>query len=273
MGYLTGEQAAIDGVTCLRRFRVRSSAVPAVGYCSASVGGPVVAKGNEDDVGVASAYGGQPTRLPGETFTFSGADRDGSGITGPAIVTKIEVNAQVEGAELLSHFVWFAQQGSGGSGWTFGSVSVTDSSTPAPASSKALAVKINGSDFNVRRYKFTLENKPAIMRDSGTGGFTGRAIGNYSGAFELLAWYSDHAALPTRGTFNNLFFETVANGAGWQMDNGYIEHVNPDVHVEGDPPEFRAKGNTASITGIWSAYAGTVQGTVVAPDSTIWFPA
>ena len=79
MGFLTGTGAAIDGLTCLRRWRIDSRNLKAKGYCSSSDAGPVIVAGNDDWTGMANAYGAQPGVLPGALFAFSGSDRNGSG--------------------------------------------------------------------------------------------------------------------------------------------------------------------------------------------------
>jgi hypothetical protein len=273
MGFLTGTGAAIDGLTCLRRWRIDSRNLKAKGYCSSSDAGPVIVAGNDDWTGMANAYGAQPGVLPGALFAFSGSDRNGSGYTGNAIATKAHMFWDVESADILYHVLYFAGRGA----LTKGANAVTDAGHPTPIGARELGLMIDNTRFSVRQMELEVENLAAEYADTSTAGTIGRAEGNYAARFKALCYYDDVADLPVEKTFKNLVFQTVSGAAsttGWNLKYAFIEQVITDINIEGDKEgdAYRSKGNEALIIGDWSAFYGTFTGTIIAPDATVIWP-
>jgi hypothetical protein len=265
MGFETGERAAIDGITCLRSWKMEESGKPGGPvWCSASGGGPVGVVGNDDWQGVAVAVGHTPARLPGDAFTFTGDVGNGKGVSGSALCVGIGVNWNVEGAELIYHEIYFAGDGA----LTRGAYSEADAGTPNPVSAKGLYAAIDSVDFAIRQAKFVFESPPAEYNDSSTAGHTNRVVGPYRGSVVLRCYFDDFDDLPEENTFVTLALQ-VSVTQSWLIDYIYVDKVLAVVEIAG--PDGRAVGIEATIQGTWFGYYGTAEGQIVTPAGvTLW---
>jgi hypothetical protein len=268
MSFITGEESAVNGINCLKKWKIEDINEPAIAYCSNSKGGMVAEEGNDDWHGVAVAYGGQPGILPGSAFTFGGAARNGKGVSGTAICDAIDVFWTTEQGGLLYYAAYF----SGNGALTYGTPSMTPiTGLPAPKTSRGLKVTIGGTPWAIRQGKLHIECKNAEWNDSDTDGQTGRAPGNFSAEFEIDVYHNDFV-LPTKGSLGSVVFQTVAGGAtgNWTVNYGRITKLGPEIVVMGE--DGRPEGVHSTVSGIWSMSSGTSEGSIVAPDNTIIWP-
>lgn len=270
MAVRTGINGAIDGIPCLQRFTILHEAPPESVDAGCTDGGPSLSKTNEDWLGIAVATGSQPSRMPGATFAFSGYD-GADLLAGNAIMDWIKIIWEVEEANRLYHQLQFSGTGQ----LSAGAGSETDAGTPNPVSARGMGVKIDGTLFNIRKAELKIWTGNASYNDTGTNGYTGRAVGNHFATFKILAYLDSFATMPARGSFKQLLFQTVAGAGdvGWKLDYGYISKAQPTVSIRSDENGV-SRLNAVEIEGHWSAWYGTIQGTIVAPDgATTLYPA
>jgi hypothetical protein len=271
--YLTGEGGVMEAdgsaFACLRHFLVGWSTVPGRGYCSRSAAGPIGAQGNEDWFVMGNGYGSEPTSLPGDTFTFKGADSGGSGHEGPAIMEKLRVIWDVEGADLI----WWEVLAYGTGALVpkaTAQISISDTGAPLPTNARGKSVWIDGTEHSIRRAVLDIMCLNAVHNDTDTNGYTGRSRGNFAAEFEIDLYFDDRSELPSEHGFVPLIIE-AEDATTWNLTYVYIDKVQPKVDIEGDR-DGRAVENHALVHGMWFGWnGGTVQGSIIAPSTTqIW---
>lgn len=269
MGVLTGENGKIDGIPCLRHFRIVDSATPATGYCSTSKNGPFAIAGNTDWRGMANAYGAVPAKTPGSTFEFGCTDGTTGYTTaaGGAIVDRVKVHWDVEAGDLLYHEIYF----SGVLALTAGANTETDTSVPAPASAIGLQCNFGGSDFDIRKAVLDIACLNPDYNDSSTGGVTARLAGNYAASFEMLGFFSSYSALPTKNSVQTFTIDATDTDT-WDINYMIINDVSTDVVLADE--QGRAVPNACSIKATWTGWssaATAVRGYIIDPAETkIW---
>lgn len=270
MGFETGIGASIDGVTCVEKFWILEDNQAAAGFCSSGNSGEFADAGNWDWVVVAHCFGAEPTLLPGQTGTFSGVTRGGSGKTGTMIVTGVRILWEVEPANLLHHFLYL-----GGNGQLSGGGSSSDSGTPAPVSARGVGMTVDAADAAIRGAELHIENLPAVYNDTSTAGYTKRDVGNYRCRFRYDAYFATFTEPPSTGDFITLAFNTDRTGSRhWDVSYGLVEGAHSQL-VPGSDPNGHAVGNSVQCSGLWTQVnqAGAT-GVITAPGGTsIWPPA
>jgi len=269
MGFETGTNGAINGITCIDYFRIPDTQVAASGFCSSGDGGEFVDGGNYDWQVHARVYGGEPLVLPGETFTFSGATRSSKSLSGPSIVDAVDIRWDVEEANLFYHFLYF----SGNGVLSVGTATETDSGTPSPVACRGLGIAIDGVDYSIRKARLVIQDLNAAYNDTDTEGFTKRARGNSRVQFEFTAYFADFAEYPRRGDFATLKFYTLRDKSRFfTVQYAFIEESTPQV-VPGAGEDGHAVGNAVTIKGRWTQVDENDNvGTVIAPDGEVWWP-
>jgi hypothetical protein len=149
---ITGKEAAIDGLHCLRNFRLQLKGVDTKSACSASAGAVLRTSGNADWSVVATGYG-LPAKYPGEFCTFEGNDRnhvgwksgdeDGAG-TG-ALVDWVKIFCPIEAGKHIYHQIRLLGNGSIAKGDAY---IATDAAAPTPLNPKGLLFKIDGTSVS-----------------------------------------------------------------------------------------------------------------------------
>jgi len=265
-GYTTGENGAINGVPCLRRYRVISTASPATGVCSASGGGQFAMPGNTDFRAVAVAYGVEPpaTAQPGEEFTFTAFD-GGVGFTSTnAYVDKVRMFWNVEDADMLYYELYFS-----GNGVLTADDSAVDATTASPVSAMGMGATIDDEAFDIRRAMLEISCPGVPFVDSAsTSGITEREKGNYTASFEIEAYTK--ADLPTKNALVSFTIDAlVADDDAWDLDYMLITEAASEM-VKGDQ-QGRGVGNACKLKGIWSAYSDDEQGHILTPADSYIF--
>ena len=264
---ITGENGMIDGLTCLRRWRIVDKALPASGVCSASEGAEFLEPGNTDWQGVANSYGATPAIDPGTLFQFTGSNGTSgydSGSAG-AYLDQVVIHWNVEDAGLIYHDLFF----SGAKALTAGTYTVDlDDVAPAPASAMGLSCSLGGSEFSIRNASLTISCPGVPYNDSSTAGATSRVAGNWAASFELDAYFDSYSSLPTKNTLQAFSIE-ASSTTNWTMNYMLITEVLTDI-AKADQ-NGRAIPNTCKIKGRWSGWSDSTQGVITSPAAaTLW---
>ena len=267
MGFITGVQATIDGVPCVRQFWIPDQAVASEGFCSRGAGGEFVDRGNSDWTCMVMAYGASPAKLPGATGTFKGSTREGNGWEGPFICGQVDIHWEIEQANLVYHYMQLLGNGE----LTMATNALTDTGVPSPSAARNYYMAVGGADYSIRRAQLTIMDLTADYNDSATEGFTRRKSGNTRATFEFEAYFASPSEYPRRGTFQDLkFYADRAKTTFWRVQYGYIEESTPMLSEAGE--DGHAVGAFVRVKGKWSLTAGTSAGTITAPDGTIIWP-
>lgn len=262
MAYLTGINGGMNGINCLKRYRVIDRAMPAMGVCSDSDGATFLAEGNTDWQTVAVAYGGTPAANPGDTFSFSCNDGQ-VGYQGDAYVDKVRIFWDVEQAKFLYHEIYFSSNGelsAGGSAGTPG--------TPNPASALGLGSTVGGGSFDIRRAMLEVSCPGVPFWDSGntTAGVAERKQGNFAAAFELEAYTK--ATLPAKNSLE-AFSIQVSDSDSWDLSYMMITEAVSEMSRGDD--NGRAVGNSCRLKGRWSGWKAGAKGVITPPSGgDIW---
>lgn len=270
MGVISGVKAAINGIPCLKEWRLSTTNDLATAYCSASGGAPIVGAGNEDWSCVAFGYGVEPPVLPGDTFQFTGALRNGyqtdSGANG-AIVTKVIVHFPVASGKYFWYELHFA---SANSTLVAGTGTIEDVSTPAPVSPVGMYLHFDDVGVPIINAKLTVENAVATYRDSSTGGDMGRKEGNYYCTWEADVYFDEFgtAEVPAAGSSADLKF-FVTDTTFWHVDIGVVRQRLRRVPIEGNEETNQAEMCVLRVSGDWNSNVSG--GTIITPGLvTIW---
>jgi len=274
MGFLTGETAAIDGFSCLRRWQVRTFSPLVGGVCTSSQNTEVLIEGIADWQGVAFGYG-YPPKDPGDTFTFHGEidETEADGPTGAAIVDRVRIHWDVEQGELMYYYIWFSGQGQTGALAMTGATA-TDGGSVSPVSAKDIQFYI-GSDRDIRRAWLEIAMRNAPYADSGTSGRMARAAGvGPTAQFWADMYFSAMSQLPTKGNYYEVkgYIDTAqTENTSYRVKYCLIDAVEPEIITEADA-QGRPQGNHAIITGRFTGYGGTsVDGWIKTPnDGSFW---
>lgn len=111
----SGKFGTVNGHTSVFNWELNDDSSPEIFRASNTRNGQFVKAGIEDWSGSFSGFGGLPTVLPGETFTFEGYTAPGTGVfgndgkvyTGSAIVSSASINWQWQPSQSLSWTVNF----------------------------------------------------------------------------------------------------------------------------------------------------------------------
>lgn len=265
---ITGVKAAIDGLQCIRRFKIMLTAVDTKAACSASNGAVFRGVGNKDWVGIVDGYG-IPTKNPGDKFTFTGSDRDGSGWSSSAdgaIVSRVKVVAPVITGRYSFYRMWIAANGP----LTPGAYAASDSSTPNPVSASDASLSLATGELEA----FELDlignlTRPAYL--SGNSGWPRRDLGNVDAELKYSQKLTDAGGLPAINSYQSIT-ATLKTGSAYTLQWMQILGVEPDYPIEGsDPgvPEYVS----AEVTARFSAYYNGAAGTITTPNGAWWPPA
>ena len=276
---VSGASAAINGLSCLRNWKIIVSGTDTATSCSAAAGGTVRGKGNSDFHGVAVGYGHTPAKLPGETFTFSGMSSAGKGWTSStngAIVQRVKIIAPILEGEFIYYELHFAATGS----IAAGAASVVDTATVAPFSACGLGITIDGTLVpGVIRWALELDGnitEPSWQSDSVID-VAGNVwpVRRYDHLDAMVQWsqrVGDTANLPvvhSRGEYGLQVSSTLKWNVKWcRLLGEPVEY--PVANPGGRPGYITAEEMTAGWTSVDDS--GT-KGSIVTPaisPVTVW---
>jgi len=274
---ITGAGGAINGVACVRYWKVIAEAMPGEGVCSASDSGYVRIAGNDDWRGVYTAYGVEPDYLPGELFRFIGATRDGKGVDSQAegaIVDRIVLKWDTEKAKLLSYECYFS---AADHELLLGAYSAEDLTVAAPPTPVSLGMSLDDSPVDhVRNMELVLECSNPHYVTSDTDGHTHRKRGNYDASFKASVYLDDPGILPDKNEIKEVKFATKLDDEGemeewWHLKWAIITEATPILDIEGGE-DGRGRLMEAAIAGDMTGFKGGIKGFIKSPGLTEWWP-
>ena len=204
MGVLSGIGGVVDGADTIRTWTAEISDELIALYASNTQGGPHRLGGNEDWSASYNCYGGLPTRLPGETIGTLKLSLDESvGISGPAMVERVEITWDLEGKNPISHVVNINGNGQATIG---ASVVSTDATAPAEKILPSLGTMVELADYdpdtpswyeaeNIRSITLAMWKSNTAYNNSGTGKYTKRLAGNFDASLTFAVHTDDFSKL------------------------------------------------------------------------------
>lgn len=261
---LCGNVMAINGVNTVRRFTIRKLNDSRPYVASNTKGGSGREEGPFDWVGVYSAYGHTPAVFPGEAFAFVGSTDGSVGFTGTAIVDRIHIKWDIEKKAILEHYVYFSSNGA----LTEGAAVATDTTSPAPTSSKNMYVALDGTkQTHIRNMELVIVSKNKPYVDSDTDGWTKREKGPIDFQFRYGIYEGTPASLPTMGQDYVVAFYATPTST-WELAWGHIEGYE-DFNVDHEGQE----NVSAVVIGSMSGFSGTMAGWIKNPAGDTKWPA
>jgi hypothetical protein len=273
---ITGLQAAVNGLTCLKQFRLAVHGVDTVAACSASDGAVLRSDGNADWQGVALGYG-LPTIYPNTFFSFVGSDRAGEGWSSGdeegagrgAICTKVHLFCPTEAGRNIYYHLYFAGNGSlvkGGS--------AADATIPNPKNSKGLAFKINdATTYGVLGWELEIDgNVTSPTWPSHMAGWAVRDPGNIDATLKWKQQFDATNQLPNINDFAE-FKPYVTSALFYDIKWGQVLALPTDYPIEGSPPgqgEYITADCEAKFSGFYNGAAGYLKlpASVTLPDGS-----
>ena len=271
MGILSGNVSVIANGTgtplsTARTWSVNPTVTMASGVASGTKGAPVLTPAISDFTGTVTGYGPQPPILPGSAFSFrgyTGVASPGDGYTGASIAESVTISANPDTADYIEWTMNFAGNGALSRGVEF--TETQDASTQTMQTSKALKVEYNSVEIApVLNWSITLTR--VLQPYTNASGVIQRVASLYTATATWAALEADSGAIPTEGLIKAAKFYTDASNY-WDFQYGALTTNPATFDIEGGT----LSGYTASLE--WSTRddGGTHDGTIVAPDSTVWF--
>lgn len=262
MGSLSGKNAAVNGQSTARGWKINSTANLQSPIAKNSGGYPVTMPGPKDWKGSFDFYGLVPSVYPGTSFTFTGDTGAPGSYSGTAIVESWTLNINQETGETISGTVTF-----GGSGaLTPGTTSVTDATSPDMNSPIDLPYHWDGAArTGYRSSTLVLScDLKAIMPESSNGWMT-RLAGNLSASGSWQEYEALPAALPVQNDIAIVKMYVTAS-TFWEIKYGRISSVDIDPNAE--------SGDVVSATIAWtfSGWSSTTQGYIKKPSTVALWP-
>jgi hypothetical protein len=273
MGRITGKNAAIDSLTCLRHWRIDTVGIDTVGACGVSDGAVVRDDEiNKDWTGAAIGYGATPPVMPGDYFTFTGSDRNGVGwvsASDGAIVERVRVVCSPATAKFIYYEVYFAASGP----ITLGAYSASDASTPNPSTSKGRGIAIVGVAGVSEVQEWTLEidgNNTAPTYTGSSNGWPYRDPGNMDATITWKQLFNAAGNLPTLGSLYEFYLYTTA-AAYWDIKWAQVLKLPADYPIEGSNPPRAEYVSADECVAKFSGWENGIQGYIKKPDTTSWW--
>jgi hypothetical protein len=277
MAALSGILGAVDGIVCVRGWSVNLPDDLQAWAGSNTAGAEGNEIGNRDWNGNYRAYGGQPEKMPGDTFTFAGSIEGTKGVTGSAIVDSVEINWNQESGARIEHTVNFGGNGAP----TVGASVAVDGSVPVPSHTSIgcianlLTVAANPVPTEIpgiRSMSLRIAAANPSYVDSSTGGWHKRKKGTISLEASLAVYCADFATagLPVANDVKGL--QLYVNATEYWEINWIVWGPATDLTVDRE----RASIVTASYSGklVVSQTINAVDtvGSIILPDQTTWWP-
>ena len=267
---ITGLQAAVDGLACLREWELTLLGHDTVAACSASDGAVFRGTGNLDWQGKAVGYG-LPSKYPNETFTFTGSDRAGQGwvsATDGAIVSNLKVFCPISSGRHIYHEIEFKATGS----LTKGAYSASDSTDPNPLSSKGLSFYVDSAVVSgVEGWVLEINaNETDPSYQSHMSGWPVRDAGNIDASISWSQTFDAMSQLVSVNTFY-LIEPWVDSTRKYEMQWGQVLAEPVKYQIEGQPPG-KAAYIKATCSAHFSGYKDGVQGYLKKPGVVSFWP-
>jgi len=270
MGVITGVGAAVDGLPCLRQFKIVTRGIDNKVACSASAGAVVRSTPNKDWMGVAVGFGHTPAKLPGELFQLTGNDSGGEGwqsAANGAIVDRVQVVCPTKDGKDIFHYIYFSANGA----LTAGTYNAADATIPAPANASERGVTIGSTVIpDVGMWAFDIfGNTAEPIWTSSSGGWPNRKPGNIDAEITFSQYFNAHGDLPVLGD-HAIYKLHVTAALYWEISWGQLleQPAEYTVSDESGKPEYVVSEQKAHFSGSY----GGARGYIKTPGGTTYWP-
>jgi len=290
MGLITGYKAAIDGMTCLERFKIVTRGMDNAVACSSSNGAVVRSDTNRDWFGVAAGFGYLPPVLPGATFQFMGGAQNGQGWTSQGvggaandtstICDRVRIFCHPQESELLYWHLYFSGNGSLTPG-AESAEAVTSLATTPPCSID-LGITIGGTPVaNIGYWDLEIKgNTTDPIWPSGRGGWPSRSRGNIDAMITWRQFFDTVDELPDMLTPSDLFqtyqlfVQNSPQAKYWEIQCARLldEPVDYVVRNKENKPEYVVVENRAGFSACDNSSPTPVMGHIITPDGVTYWP-
>lgn len=270
MGQITGLNAAIDGIPCISEFNLEIFDQDNAVACSNTAGGVLRTSANKDWSGVVLGFGSLPPKLPGELFTFTGADSAGQGWVSEAsgaIVDRAVIFCNTKLSQLFYYYLFILGNGSL---TPTGSLTITSSTIPNPDSVSGLGITIGSTAItDIGSWKLELiGNTAKPIWPGSASGWAKRGAGNIDA---ILTWEQYFNAVADVQVVNAVaeYKPYVSASTFWDLKWMQVSKVPPKYVVRNaqNEPEYVVAECEARFTG----YSGGVKGYIKKPGgATYW---
>ena len=278
MGRISGQDAAIDGIGCLKNFRLLTRGIMEAESCSAGGGAVFRAEGNKDWIGAAVGLGHTPAKLPGDTFQFLGTDRAGHGwqsAEAGTIVDKVTIFAPVAASLRNAKFPFFRYQieFSGNGSLTRSNYSAPSVGTAAPISAKDRGISFGDASMEeLESWQLELIGNTSTPEwSSGSGGWPFRAPGDIDAILTWTQYFDSGATFPVLFA-PEIYKAYVTADAYWELK--WMQTQDVPVSYE-----IRTEDNSVGwVQGVqmkayFTSYYSAAQGYIKKPDTSVfWEP-
>lgn len=262
MSVISGLTGAVNGYSTVIKWEIQQTGDPELFISSSSKQGEVAACGPEDWTGYFIGKGHTPGCFAGDAISFIGNFGNGKGASGTGIVDSLEITVDVEAARPVEYLVRFSRNGA----LTLGDAVAADATTPTIYCPTSLAAYLTTQITDTRYYKVIFRCKNKKYVDSETAAGVMRVRGAMSGVWLIRAYLSDPSTLPTvKTSYQGKFYVEAAKY--WTMNYCHVLKVGP-LGVDHNSEENVG----AEISGVFSGYSGTSEGTITDPDSVEKWP-
>jgi hypothetical protein len=271
---LSGKQGAVNGIPCVRSWKVVTSADVQAFITSSTSGGTGRKAGNKKWTGEYKGYGSLPAVAPGESFTFGGSIDGVKGCSGSAIVDKVEIVIDIEGGKIIEHTVTFTGNGA----LTLGAAAYFDytvADAPTSIGCKVLLGTVAASPeytelTNVRKVTLSMSADNKTFVNSSTAGETGAVSGNIDAEVSISVHTVDFSALPTLNTVKSV--QVFVNATEfWQVDWMIFDEAS-DLEVNPESGDIVGATLTAKLAGVQTISAVDTIGAITDPEETVIWP-
>lgn len=260
---ITGKSAVIDGAQGVGFWKIEHNSSDAVVVHSGTEGAAVRLTGNLDWRGVYQSYGYEPQAMPGGAITFKGEGSDGSGASGAARISRVDIHWDLAEARPIYHNVFFEANGA----LTIGTPAGSAAAYTVPLPSKGMLTKWGASTVpNVTKMMLSLVSKNAKYVDSSTSGETYRIAGNVD-AFWMYRQNLDalSSAVAVDAIARLQFY--VTGSLFWDVQDAIVKRIIPIYDIEGGQ-EKQTKIVAVTVAGKLGIDPSDATHEVKSPDGT-----
>ncbi len=259
---ITGKSAIIDGAAGVGFWKIEHNSSDSAVVHSGTEGATVRITGNFDWRGVYQSYGYEPQAMPGGAISFKGEGSDGSGASGPARVSRVDIHWDILNNRPIYHNVFFEANGA----LSIGSPSGSSAAYAAPLPSKGMLTKWGAATIaNVTAMRLSLVAPSAKYVDSSTAGETHRIAGNMDVFWMYRQNLNALSSAITVDSFAQLRFYVSTGESYWDIQDAIVKRVMPIYDIEGGANK-QAKVVAATVSGKLGIDPADVTHEVKSPD-------
>jgi hypothetical protein len=270
-----GYAGAINGIPHVMRWVTNDRSKPPPWRSSQLSRGTGRIAGNTDWDGHYAAYGHTPTKMPTDTFTFTGSEDGTYGVQGDAVVDLVRIQVDIENGRPIAHLVRFSAHDTA---LDYGEYTASDASTSGVVTSVGRIIETATAaaepDFSetcsITKFDLLIWADNSPYNTGCTDGITHRVPGNIDARCSWQQFFDDPSALPSINSVIS-WRGYVTASLYWDINWFVIDEVaNFTVDIEGRTLVG------ADIQGSWTGKtmigSTNTTGHIKKPGGTSWWP-